>query len=448
MKKSVYKSFIILAIPIVIQQVLSQSLTFIDQIMIGHLGEEVIAAVGSAGQISFFYWVVQFGILSSGSIFIAQYHGKSEHQMVRRIFGFMTGIGLLVSVVFTAAVFIFGGALFTMLFPQSPKTVQIGTAFTNIFALTFIMTTLTNSFSTAMRSIERTKEPMIATSISIVVNIIFNILFIPRFGAIGAAYGTFLARVVELLLIFAIYKMTKNPFKGGKLSQYWITNKYLLKNIMRVSIPVVLTELIWAAATTAINLLYTQTGVSGAAASNISSLILGIQSVIFTGVASATAILIGKEIGETGREAVIQMVKKLTKLALIVSSLLVVFSYFIGIPLIMKIYTFESETTSQLTYYSLLVVSFMSFFKLLNWFLFIGVFRAGGDTKFAFYADIGFLVCYALPVVIIGIYVFHLPIYILILLAMIEEIFKSIVATWRYLSKKWIHDVTRDIYHI
>ncbi|MGL4675582.1 MAG: MATE family efflux transporter, partial [Wohlfahrtiimonas sp.] len=176
MKKSIYKSFIMLTIPIIIQQILSQSLTFIDQIMIGHLGEEVIAAVGTAGQISFFYWVVQFGILSAGSIFIAQYHGKAEHQMVRRIFGFMTGIALIYSTIFTGVVLLFGEALFTLLFPQSIKTIQIGTTFTHIIAITFLMTTLTNSFSTAMRSIERTKEPMIATSISILANIAFNAL--------------------------------------------------------------------------------------------------------------------------------------------------------------------------------------------------------------------------------------------------------------------------------
>lgn len=436
-----------LTIPIIIQQILSQSLTFIDQIMIGHLGEEVIAAVGTAGQISFFYWVVQFGILSAGSIFIAQYHGKAEHQMVRRIFGFMTGIALIYSTVFTGVVLLFGEALFTLLFPQSIKTIQIGTTFTHIIAITFLMTTLTNSFSTAMRSIERTKEPMIATSISILANIAFNALLIPRFGAIGAAYGTFFARIIELICIYIIFKMTRNPFKNGKWSQYWITNKALLKTIMKISIPVVLTEFIWSLATVAISLLYTQTGVSGAAASNISGLVISLQSVIFTGLASATAIVIGKEIGESGRENVLKIVKQLMRLAVVVSILLVIFSYFFGIPFIMQIYTFESETTAQLTYYSLVVVTVMSFFKLMNWFLFIGVFRAGGDTRFAFYADIGLLIFYALPAVVSGVYIFHFPVYILIFLATVEELLKCIIAVWRYLSGKWIHDVTRDIYN-
>lgn len=447
MNKKIYKTFLLLAIPIVIQQILSQSLTFIDQIMIGHLGEEVIAAVGTAGQISSFYWVIQFGILSAGSIFISQYHGKSEHQMVRRVFGFMTVIALVFSTTFTLMTYFGCGSLFTYLFPESQKTIQIGTDFTRVFSLTFIMTTLTNSFSMAMRSVEKTKEPMIATVISIIVNIVLNLLLIPRFGALGAAYGTFIARIVEVVAVIILFKVTVNPFKGGNLSQYWITNTVLLKNIFRVSLPVVLTEFIWSLATIIIGLLYTQTGVSGAAASNISSLILSLQAVIFAGVASATAIMIGKEIGESGREVVVVMVKKLTKMAVIVSVLLVIFSYFVGIPLIMNIYTFESEVTYQLTYSALIVVSLMSFFKLMNWFLFIGVFRAGGDTRFAFYADIGFLVFYAVPAVLIGLYVFHLPVHLLIFLATLEEVFKCIVAGWRYMSGKWIHDVTRDVYH-
>lgn len=447
MKKSIYKSFFWLAIPIVFQQILSQSLTFADQIMIGHLGEEVIAAVGTVGQISSFYWVVQFGILSAGSIFIAQYHGKAEHTMVRRVFGFMTIVALIYSVAFTLLTFFGSEWLFTQLFRDSEKTIQIGTEFTHILCFTFIMSTLTNAFSMSMRSVERTKESVIATVISVVMNIVLNSLFIPRFGAIGAAYGTLFARIVEVIFVIVVFKITNNPFKGGKVHQYWITNKALLKQIVNVSIPVVLTEFIWALGTIIIGLLYTQTGVSGAAASNISSLILGLQSVVFAGIASATAIMIGKEIGESGNTSVVMMVKKLAKLAVIASVSLGIFSYFVGIPMIMRIYTFETEMTSQLTYYALAVVSIMSFFKLMNWFLFIGVFRAGGDTKFAFYADIGFLVFYAIPAVMIGLYVFHLPVYMLIFLATLEEVFKSLIALWRYLSGKWIHDVTRDVYH-
>lgn len=447
MKKSIYKPFLWLAIPIILQQILSQSLTFADQIMIGHLGDEVIAAIGTAGKISSFYWVAQFGIFSAGSIFIAQYHGKSEHSMVRGIFGLMTGVALVYSTLFSILAFFGSGYLFSQLFAQSPKTIQIGTSFTQILSLTFIMSTLTNAFAISMRSIERTREPMIATAVSIVVNIILNFFFIPRFGAIGAAYGTLIARIIELFIVVCLFKMTDNPFKNGRISQYWIMNKTLMRQIVKISIPVLLTEFIWALATIVIGLLYTQTGVSGAAASNISGLILDIQAVVFAGVASATAIMIGKEIGENGKETVKVMVHTLTKMAVTVSICLVIFSYFIGIPWVMSIYTFDNEMTRQLTHDALVVVSFMSFFKLMNWFLFIGVFRAGGDTRFAFYADIGFLLIYAIPAVCIGLYVFHFPVYILIFLATLEEVFKSIVATWRYLSGKWIHDVTRDVYH-
>lgn len=448
MQKQLYKSFLILSIPIIIQQVLSQSLVFVDQVMIGHLGDEVIAAIGSASQISFFYWVVQFGILSAGSIFISQYHGKKEHLMTRRVFGFMTIIALVYSFVFMIVTLIGSPFLFQMLYPQSPKTVEIGVAYTNVIALTYLMSTVANAFSVAMRSIEKTREPMIATSISIVANIIFNLLLIPQFGAIGSAYGTFLARVIELICILWMFKYVENPFVGGKMHEYWIKNKVLLKKIVQISIPVVLTEFIWALVTVIINLLYTQTGVSGSVASSISGLVISMQSVVFMGVASATAIMVGKEIGENGRAQAKFVAQKLTKMAFFVALILVVFSYFIGIPWILSFYQFDSETTRHLTYYSLLVVTFMSFFKLMNWFLFIGVFRAGGDTKFALFADVGLLVIYALPAVLVGLYVFHLPVYMLIFIVAIEEILKSVIATWRYLSGKWIHDVTRDVYHV
>lgn len=455
MKKSVYKPFVFLVIPIVIQQIFSQALVFVDQIMIGHLGEHVVAALGTASQLSFFYFVAQFGVLSSGSLFISQYHGKKEHAMVQRIFGFMTIIALAFCVVLTIVFYFGSDFLFTELFKngtESPalkaETARIGAEFMRIISLSFIMTTLSGAFSVSMRSIEKTVTPMIASSLSIALNIILNLILIPRYGAIGAAYGTLLSRLCELVFLFIIFLFTDNPFKTKKLSNYWITNRPLLAQIFKISIPVFLTELLWALATLIINLLYTQTGVEGAAASSISGLVLSLQSVIFMGVASATAIMVGKAIGEEGKSAAIYVAKKLTRLALVVTVVLVAVSYVFGINLIMGMYSFKTESASRLTYIALNVVTFMSVFKLINWFMFIGLFRAGGDTRFALIADVGFLYAYAIPAVAIGLYVFHLPVYMLIFLALIEEVLKVCVGTWRYLSQKWIHDVTRDIYHV
>lgn len=448
MKKSIYRTFIFLAIPIVFQQLLSQSLVFVDQFMIGKFGDDVVGAVMTAGQVSFFYGVTQFGILSAGSIFIAQYHGKAEHQMVRRIFGFMTGCALVFALVTTVGVLFWSHALFSLIFPGNSEKIALATEYSKVIVLSFIFSTISVSIATGMRSIERTREPVIASSVAIVANILLNLLLIPHYGAIGSAYGTFLARIIEVLLIVVMFQCTENPFKNGRLKDYWISNKALLKTIIVISIPVIFTEFIWALATTIINLLYTQTGKEGTAASGISGLVIQLQSIILMGFASATAIIIGKVIGEEGRDAVKKVASKLTKLAFVTALILIVCSYAFGIPFIMSMYHFDTAVTEQVTYTSLLVVTGMSFFKLMNWYLFIGIFRAGGDTRFAFYADVSFLIFYAIPVVLIGLYVFHLPVYILILLAMLEEVFKIFLGIWRYLSGKWIHDVTRDIYHV
>lgn len=446
MRKQVYIKFAVLALPIILQQLISQSLVFVDQMMIGHLGKEVIAAIGTSNQISFLYGVIAFGISSSGSIFISQYHGKKEHGMTRRIFGFVTVILFLYSVIFMIITLFLNTSFFALLYENSIETQRVGVAFTKIIAYTFPIAALSFSFSSAMRSVEHTTSVMIATTVSVFINIFANIILIPMYGAVGSAYGTLLARIVELGILLALHFVMKTQLYTTDVKEYWISNKVVLRKLWRISWPVLLNELLWAATTVTINLLYTQTGVSGAAASTISNLVISIESIIFMGLASGTAILIGKVIGEQDDERTQLYARYMTQLSIGLALFLVIGLYLIGIPLIMSIYDLEPQT-ELLTKRSMYIVTFMSFFKLLNWYLFIGLFRAGGDTYFALFADVSFLIGYALPAVLIGLYVFHFPVDVLILLTLIEELFKLALALWRYQSKKWIHNVTREMYY-
>lgn len=452
MNKNLFRNFIVLAIPIIFQQLLAQSLVFIDQVMISGFKEEAIAGVGIANQITFFGIIVIFGVVSSGTIFISQYYGKKEYAMVQKIFGLTFVITILFSVILTILFISCAPYIFTMLFGDS-NAANIGISYFQTTSLSFVALALIILFSSAYRAIERTIIPMIFSICAVVINIALNMYLIPKVGVVGSAIGTNIAHFVELFLFIGFFFIKSTPLRNivFKFQNYVLTNKVIFKKFVKVATPVLIQEGLWAFATVLLATLYTQAPsnpqeASGAAAS-LASLTLSLETILFMGVTNACAIIIGKEIGENGVGKIMEISKKLFKYMLILNVITAVVSFFIGIPVMNHIFNgFEAETAKLVTY-SMQVVVIMSTFKLCNWFMFIGFFRAGGDTKFSMYADVTFLYVYSIPAVLLAVFYFHMPIHFVLFIASFEEIIKLIIGIIRFESGKWIHDVTREPYH-
>ena len=90
--KEFYKKFLVIGIPLMIQQLVSSSLNFIDNLMIGRLGTDYIASVGFANSVYRILDLIIFGICSGMGVFIAQYYGKRNFELIRKILGLMVFI--------------------------------------------------------------------------------------------------------------------------------------------------------------------------------------------------------------------------------------------------------------------------------------------------------------------------------------------------------------------
>ncbi|NMA67100.1 MAG: MATE family efflux transporter, partial [Clostridiaceae bacterium] len=99
--RSFWKLMITFGIPIALQNLIFNSFTLVDNILIGGLGDANIAAVGVANKLSFIFGVFLFGINSGSNIFSAQFWGKKDIQGVRRVLGLSLIMGLGISLPFT-----------------------------------------------------------------------------------------------------------------------------------------------------------------------------------------------------------------------------------------------------------------------------------------------------------------------------------------------------------
>jgi Na+-driven multidrug efflux pump len=89
----------------------------------------------------------------------------------------------------------------------------------------------------------------------------------------------------------------------------------------------------------------------------------------------------------------------------------------------------------------LLMMACTLWIRMFNFSVFIGALRAGGDTRFALIMEICSIWLIGVPAAYTGAFVFHLPVYWVYLMVILEEVAKAFVSGWRFRSRRWIHDL-------
>lgn len=98
--KNFYKILATLAIPIILQNLITSSLNLVDNLMIGSLGENEIASVGLANQYFFVFILTLAGITGGASIFMSQYYGKKDIKKIKSFTGILIIFSTTVSILF------------------------------------------------------------------------------------------------------------------------------------------------------------------------------------------------------------------------------------------------------------------------------------------------------------------------------------------------------------
>ena len=444
-----YRVFIKLALPLICQQFLNVALNLADNLMIGRLGETAIASVGFANKYYMVFNITLFGAFSGCSIFMAQFYGKKDYAILRKIFAVM-----IMLAVFFFSIFSFLGYFFPefviRIFSDDPEVIRIGSEYLKIISLSYPMTAISMAVIMSIRSMGKTVQPLAISFVAVMINVVLNYMLIngkmgfPVLGVNGSAYATLIARILEICMyIILIYK--KGYYLKGKLKTYFGLSKEIIMSMVRISTPVLLTEIIWVCGTAALTIAYAKAGTEQVASVQIGELLLNFSTIVFMGIANASSVIIGQAIGAGNLPRAMEMSRKIMRIAFVFSIVCACFLEIIAKPGLV-FYTLKPEVL-QMTVRVIRVLGVAVFFKMLNWTILIGILRAGGDTKVAFILDTVFLLFYAVPVAFLGTMVWKLPVYQVVALANIEEIIKFVFAFWRYKSRKWIHDLTSIVKH-
>lgn len=440
-----YKMVFLLVLPMALQNLINVGVTSTDVIMLGKVGETSLSASSLAGQVQFIMTLIFFGLTSGAAVLTAQYWGKKDIRTIEKVMGISMRFAIIIAIVFTVLALLIPEQIMSI-FTNEPEVNAEGVSYLRIICLSYIFVAMTMIYLNIMRSVERVIISTIVYLCSLITNIILNWIFIfghfgfEPMGIKGAALATLIARIIELGIVM-FYATKVNKQIKFRIKDLWNFDKILMKDFFRYSIPVMLNELFWGAGMAANAAIIGHLGQSVVAASSVTQVIRQLSMVITFGLANATAIILGKTIGEQKEELAKKYAKMLVHMTILVgiagSVVVLVTGQIAGRGL---------SLSQDAAYYLNIMVFVMAYFVIAqayNTTMIVGVFRAGGDTKFGLILDATTMWGASILFGTLAAFVFHWPIPVVYVIIMSDEIIKLPLSTWRYRSMKWVRNVTR-----
>lgn len=446
-EKSFGRTVLSLVLPLAIQNLINVAVNGADVFMLQMIGETSLSAASMAGQVYFILTLILFGMSSGAAVLTAQYWGKRDVRTVEKVMGMTVRFAVTVSMVFFIVAFCFPRAVMSVL-TDVPAVIDEGVPYLRIMACSYPITAVTIICLNVLRTIEKVNISTVVYLLSLFTNIGLNLCFIkgwigfPRIGIAGVAIATVSARALEIVITL-IYVRSRKSLMRLRFKDIFKRNKLLSKDFLHYSMPVVLNEMLWG---TAISLSATVIGHLGQepiAAQSVATTVRQLAMVVVFGIANATAIIVGKEIGAGRVERAKTYSRKLMRFSLAAGICGAALMFGLR-PVIPGLMGNLSELAAEYLKFMLLAMSVYVIFASVSATGIVGVFRAGGDTRMGLLLDVGTLWFICLPLGFLAAFVWNLDVKWVFLILVSDELLKFPIVIWRFRSMKWLNNVTRD----
>lgn len=406
--KEFYRMVLVIALPIMIQNGITNFVGLLDNIMVGQLGTEQMSGVAIVNQLLNVYYVCLFGCVSGASIFAAQYYGQGNMEGLQHTFrfkwiscGIMALAGLLVMG--------FGGSgLITLFLNDSSAgsvaaTHEAGMRYLMVMMIGMIPYMVMQIYASTLREIGQTFVPMVGSMVAVVLNFCINYVLIfgkfgcPKLGATGAAVGTVVSRFVEMgIMIYWTHTHKKEvKFIEGVYRTFRIP-KTLIGQILRKGTPLILNEALWSAGQAVLVQGYSMRGLDAVASLNIATTVSNLFNVVFIALGSAVSIIVGQQLGSGDLERAVETDRKLIFFS--VASCIVIGMILFGVgglfPQIYKTSGHVREMAATLIRITALFMPVYAFYHASYFTL-----RSGGKTLITFLFDSCYVWLVNIPVV-------------------------------------------------
>jgi len=447
-RKEFWQLLLKLALPIALQHLLINSLTFIDTFFMSQLGDIELAASGMATQWNWLLSMATFGLCSGTALFVAQYWGARKISGIHTTYSIASVTSLSVSMLFFVLAILIPEKIISV-FNKDPEIIKCGAAYLSIVCFSYPATVLNSVLSTVLRSTERVRLPMLAAIVSTSLNavldyaLMFGAFGLPAMGVRGAALATAISAWVGLAVVIVISVCQKNILCIAP-RKFFSFGKLDFINFMKKASPVIFNELLWGLGTVTNNAIYSNTGYENYAACTILRTIESLGLILFIGLNDGGAVIIGKTVGE-GKYA-----KAYTNARRLVITVPLI-SLVIGMAVIALrtsiIHVFNmsgniSDVTLGIASVLVIIYALELCIRNIPYTLVCAVFRSGGDSLTGAKFDIICLWALAIPTTFVCAYWLDIPFWTVFLIGyLVEDIPKAVMCLKHFFSRKWIKPV-------
>lgn len=450
--RAFYRRLFAVMIPILIQNVITNFVSLLDNLMVGAVGTEQMSGVAIVNQLLFVYNLAIFGGISGAGIFTTQFFGSRDNEGIRQTVRMKYYIVLAVFAVFFAALVLFGEQLIMLFLHESTEeidlalTLQFGKQYLSVMLIEMIPFAIMQVYAGTLRETGETGLPMRAGIIAIVVNLILNYVFIfgklglPAMGVVGAAWATVIARFVECGVVLAVPHLNKVkfPYLEGLFKSFRV-GRNLLKDIFVKGLPLMANELLWASGMTILNQCYSYKGPEVVPAISISSTVSNLFFCSFFAMGSTVAIMIGQHLGAGDFERAVDEDRKLIMFSVLLCTATGAVMAAVA-PLIPQLYNTIDSVKALARDLLIISACMMPIDSFINSSYF--TLRSGGKTFITFLFDSGFVWTVSVPVAFIISRYTGLPILPMFIIVRGLDLIKCVVGYVLLKRRKWVNNLT------
>ena len=443
-KRNFNKELMTFAVPLALQNLLNALVGASDALMLGRLTQDAIAAVSLANQISFVMSLFNGAVIGAVSVLVAQYWGKKDYLNAKRFLGMAVRYVAIISFVFFMLAFAIPEKLMSVFTPET-ELIRIGAGYLRIVSCSYLFAGISQCFLMMMKVSGFARMSVWISAVTVVVDmsvdffLIYGIGPFPRLEANGSAYSTIAVEAIALIWCL-IWAQKKKDIRQDRKTLFFFSKNYE-KDIWKVIPGMLASALSWGLSMTMHSFILGHLGTDATAAYSITVVAQQMIQCLTNGLAVGGGIMVGQLLGQNLLDKAKEYGKQLWKVALWSGLINIVLIALIG-PLVYFFYVLEPQAKIYLIQMLIFHAAYMFAFAY-NTVFTVGVFPAGGDSKYDAVSVFFATWCFAIPLALLGCFVFHWPVMWVYIVMCLDEIIKVPFLKRHYDKYIWLKNLTR-----
>lgn len=434
-----------IALPLMFQQLISNSVTLIINLMLGGLGDNALAGVAAVNR---YFMIASYGTngaISAATVFIAQFFGAKDSKRIKQAFRFAILISIIVMGIAILPALAFPRFIIDFIV-KDDAVISEGMKYIRIAALSFIPNMISLPIVAAMRASGDTKTPLASGILSFTSNVLLNYLLIygnfgfPKFGLFGGALSLLSARLIEMSFLMVRLHQGNYAFKT-KIKEIFVIQKSLILTMVSKMLPLTISEIFWAIGLTLLLKFYATRGADVVTGYSIASTFSDLFFTMNAGMAVSCTLLIAQPLGanqlDKARENGYKILGFAAMMSVLFGAMLFASSYIV--PYLYDV-SQQSETVA------------VSFLRIMS--LFFGIYvlntthycvlRAGGDMTSTMILESGHMWLINLTAVGFATHFTNLPIIPLYIIGQCTDLIKLAIAHKLVTQEKWVKSLVHN----